>query len=278
MIGQFEYKSIHSSVYGVYFKTIKRPLMPPIIPKLVSINGSSGSYDFGDNDYGNVSIEVKIAYIPTSFIERKQRARQIASWLNSTTWQKLIFGDETDKYYLARVQGQVDLDALIAVGEANISFICQPFAYRVVDTYIDDVTWDEADFPWITEVTWAMDEGFKFTVITPSNVEFENVGTKEINFRSPQGSKFDIRINGSFTTLSLTLNGKILNYNQAVASGLVTIDNVNMEVDFNGINKLNVISGDLAIFLTTIPGSNVLNVSGTNLNVEVTIDFAPMYL
>lgn len=263
MIGQFEYKSIHSSIYGVYFKTIKRPLMPPIIPKLVNINGSSGSYDFGDNDYGNVSIEVKIAYIPTSFIERKQRARQIASWLNSTTWEKLIFGDETDKYYLARVNGQVDLDALIAVGEANISFICQPFAYRVVGTYIDDVTWDD---------------GCKFTVTTPGIFEFDNTGTKEINFRSPQGSKFDIRINGSFTTLSLALNGKILNYNQAVASGLVTIDNVNMEVDFNGINKLNVISGDIATFLTTIPGNNILNVTGIGLNVEVIIDFVPMYL
>ena len=277
MIGQFEYKSIHSSVYGVYFKTIKRPLMSPIIPKLVSINGSSGSYDFGDNDYGNVSIEVKIAYIPTSFIERKQRARQIASWLNSTTWQKLIFGDETDKYYLARVQGQVDLDALIVVGEANISFICQPFAYRVIDTS-DDLTWDEADFPWITEVPWVMDEGFKFTVTSPGIFGFDNTGTKEINFRSPQGSKFDIRINGSFTTLSLALNGKILNYNQAVASGLVTIDNVNMEVDFDGINKLNVISGDIATFLTTIPGNNILNVTGIDLNVEVIIDFVPMYL
>lgn len=277
MIGQFEYKGTHSNTYGVYFKSLKRPLMPPMKPKRMAISGASGSYDFGDNEYDNMEIRIRIAYIPMDPIERKQRARDISSWLSSKTWEKLIFGDEPDKYYLARVSGGVDLDNLISSGEAEVTFICQPFTYMLADTG-DDPTWEEADFPWITDIPWSMIESYRFTATGTKSFTFENPGTRETNYRSPQGSKFNIIINGSWTTLSISLNSKKINYNQAVSSGMVTIDNVEMEVDLNGTNKLNAVSGDLATFFEVMPGNNVINLSGTGLDIEMTIDFSPMWI
>lgn len=276
MIGQIEYKSIHSSTYGVYWKSGARPLMPPMIPKTI-LTGASGVYDFGNNNYNTVKISGNIAFLPTDAIERKQKAREIAAWLSSSKWERLIFGDEPDKFYNARVYGQINLESLVTTGEATITFECQPFAYMVVDTG-DDLTWDEADFPWITDIPWDMSDSYTFTATSATNCVFDNPGTKSTNYKSPQGSKFDIVITGTFTTLTLSLNGNTLNYTEAVANGTLTINNVNMEVDLGGSNKLSRVTGDLGEFLEAIPGSNTLAVSGTGLNISIVIDLIPEWI
>ena len=276
MIGQFEYKGIHSSKYGVYFKSITRPLLPPVKPKMVNISGTSGSYDFGDNDYDNVIISIRIAYIPKNPIERKQKSREIAAWLSTDTWGKLILGDETDKFYFARVDGQVNLDALISSGEADITFICQAFAYMTTNTAIDP-TWEEANFPWIIDIPWIMSGTYTFSATGPKTFIFDNPGTKEINYRSPQGSQSLIKINGSWTTLNISLNGNTLSFIEA-GTGELIIDNVEMEVKLDDINKLSAVDGDIDEFLTLIPGDNTIEINGTGLNVNVTLDFIPMWL
>jgi len=254
MISQFKYKDIDSSTYGVYFRSVVRPLLPQIRTKSININGTSGSYDFGDNEYANIQVRIRIVYIPTNYIERKQKAREIAAWLSSNIWQKLILGDEPDKYYLARVYGQVDLDPLMASGEAEVAFECQPFSYSVEES------------------------SFSFSTAAATNYSFENLGTRKISYKSPQGSIFIITINGSWTTVSISLNGNALNYTEAVVSGELVIDNIEMEAALGGINKFNALDGDIDTFLSVIPGENVLSVSGTNLNIDVTIDFIPMWL
>lgn len=276
MIGQIEYKGINSGQFGVYFRSINRPLLPPMRSKTKIINGSSGAYDFGDNDFNPAKIEIRIAYVPTDYVEREQRKREIAAWLSSNTWQRLILGNEPDKYYLAKIYNQVDLDSFMASGEASVTFECQPFAYMIVGTG-EDLTWEQADFPWITDMPWIMSEAYTFTATGTKNFTFNNPGTKEINFRSPQGSKSLIKVNGAWTTLSLSMNGKTLSYNK-VSSGELVIDNVEMEIELNGANVLADITGALADFLVIKPGDNIISVSGTGLNITVTIDFAPMWL
>jgi len=135
------------------------------------------------------------------------KAREIAKWLYSSNWGKLILWDEPDKYYLARIYNESNLDSFINLGEAILEFECQPFAYQIIDTD-DDLSWEEADFPWITEIPWNMVESYKFKATGPKNFIFHNPGTKEINFKSPQGTKSNIIINGSFTSLSISMNDK----------------------------------------------------------------------
>jgi len=242
----------------------------------LDIKSSSGVYDFGGSEYSLRPIILHIAYVGDSFEELRTRAREIAAWLDTETWSKLIINDEPDKYYLARVVSEIDLDTFKKFGEADITFVCQPFAYMVVDTG-EDLTWEQADFPWITDIPWIMSEAYTFTATGTKDFIFNNPGTKEINFRSPQGTKSLINVSGTWTTLSLSMNGKALNYNK-VGSGELVIDNVEMEIEFNGTNVLSEITGDLAYFLVIKPGDNVISVSGTGLNITVTIDFTPMWL
>lgn len=254
MIGTFDYKDVNSKVHGVHFKSLKRPLMAPLKRRTTEKTDASGSYDYGGSEYENTTIEMGIAFDVKDISEKWERAEEIAEWLDSETWEKLILGDRPDRYYLARVNGSIDFDGLITSGQTEISFICQPFTYAV--SYVP----------------------YNFATLVDDVFVFNNRGTRLINYKSPQGSNFDIVISGSFTTLTLSLNGKTINYNEAVTEGVLTINNFDMEIDLDGVNKLGVVTGDLATFFEALPGDNSLSVSGTDLDIGVIVDFRPMWI
>lgn len=254
MVGAFSFNSIESDTYNLVCKSVKRPLLPAVKIKRVELPGSSGVYDFPDHEYEMRQVTMKIQYIGTSYEELRTRARNIAAWLCKSAWTKLIINDEPDKYYLAKVTDEIDLDTLWESGSADIVFDCQPFAYGV--TEVDLTT----------------------TATAEKNYVIANAGTRVINYRSPQGSKFLISVTGSFTTLSLSLNGKTINYTEAVASGTVIFDNIEMEATLGGANKFDKLTGDVDSFLDLLPGNNTLNINGTGLNVSVNIKFIPLWI
>lgn len=272
----FEYKGIRGSEYGIYCKTVKRSLLPAIRRREFEIFRKSGIIDIGNNDYAPKIMTVKLTYIGANLVDLRSKARLLASWLNSSTWGKLIFDDEPDKYYLARVKNGIDLNNILVTGEMSVEFECQPFAYMATDTG-SDPTWDEANFPWITDIPWNMIQSYQFSVTGTKEYTFENPGTQEIGCNSPQGSKFDIVITGSWTTLEIRLNGRTLEYTES-GFGTLIIDNINMECTIDGINKLSSLNGDIDSFLSIMPGENTIEIDGTGLNVTITLDFAPMWL
>ncbi len=254
MIGAFSFNGIESSSFNLVCKSIKRPLLPEAKLKRVELPGSSGAYDFEDHEYALRSLTMRITYEGTSFEELRSRARSIAAWLSTSKWEQLIINDEPDKYYLAKVTPEIDLSTTLEAGEAEIVFDCQPFAYSV----------NESEF--------------SFAATTLTNYEFLNPGTRLINYRSPYGSKFVIEIAGSWSTLSLSLNGSTLTYNEAGSAATLIIDNVEMEAYVGLVNKFNSLDGDIDTFLSVIAGTNTLTVNGTGLNVTVTINFIPMWI
>lgn len=277
MIGSFEYNNVKSRTFDLICRSVKRPLIPSLRPKTVNIYGKSGVIDYDNNDYNTRQIIMHLAYIGKNYIDLRSKARDIASWLSLGKWARLIINDEPDKYYLAKIVNEIDLETLKRLGEADIVFECQPFAYRVFDTG-EDLTWEEANFPWVVADTpWTMSDAYTFTATGLKTFTFYNPGTKIIDISSPQGSKNQIKINGSWTTLNISLNGKTLDYIEA-GTGELVIDNVEMEVKLNGTNKLSVIDGDIDSFLPILPSENIMQVSGTGLNITVTIDFSPMWL
>ena len=253
MIGAFVFNGVESSQFNLVCKSVKRPLLPPVKLRRVELLGISGVYDFDDNEYDMRPITMKIQYIGTSYQELRTRARSIAAWLSTTTWGKLRIHDEDDKYYLAKVTEQIDLETLWEFGSADIAFDCQPFAYSVEE------------------------EVKMLEVVELTNYEFINPGTRLINYRSTQGSKSRVKVVGSWTTLSLAMNGKTLNYPEA-GNGTLILDNVEMECVLEGVNKFSVLTGDIDTFLKIIPGNNTLTVDGTGLNVSVTIEYIPLWV
>jgi predicted phage tail component-like protein len=287
---EFVYKGVSSKNFKIISQGGNRPLLPKMRPRLVEIFGKNGAIDYGQNDYGTRQIMRKIAYIGDDLPELRTRAREIASWLSSKQWGKLIFGDEPDKYYLARINDQVGLENLLTVGKADITFECQPFAQMVIST-ASDLTWVTADFPWAIDMPGIMVDAYRFPAssttffIAPffstpgvtTFFTFSHPGTQELSYQSPQGSQFNVVVTGSWETLGLHLNGKTIEYT-APGTGTLIIDSVNMEVTLNGVNKLDAITGDLDSFLTAVPGENTIQISGTVFDVILTLDLVPMWL
>lgn len=129
--GAFSYNGIHSSEFKIISKSINRPILPALRPTLMEIPGRHGSYDFGISTYADRQMEIFIVYIGSSNDELRTRSRDIARWLSSMEYRKLIFDDEPDKFYMAKIFSEVGLQNLNRLGQASITFICQPFAYSV---------------------------------------------------------------------------------------------------------------------------------------------------
>lgn len=278
MIKQITFNGISSQSLGLYCKSISRPVLPSIRSRSIEIPGISGIFDFGAETHETRPIIVQIAWATagTDF-EFRQKIRDIAAWLDTETWEDLIFNDEPDKLYKAHVIGGVNLTSMNITGQATISFQCQPYAYALYSTGTE-YTWATADFPWMSELPLDCELSYSEDFTSPGNLVFNNPGTQKSNYQSPQGSKFQILITGTFTTLTLALNGKTLNYTEALASGTLIIDNLDMTVYVGGTNKLSVVTGDYATFLSCIAGANTLAISGTALNITVTVDIIPMWL
>ena len=138
-----EYNALDSYAdFKIIAKSVDRPILPTLRKREMTIPGKQGTYDFGGNTYDNRIIPVLMQYVGATFNDLRLRARDIAAWLSQTSYKELIFSDEPDKYYLAKIYDPVGLETFFRLGKATIQFECQPFALYVVtsaeDVYLDD--------------------------------------------------------------------------------------------------------------------------------------------
>lgn len=276
MIG-FEFNGVHSSMHGIVIKSINRSILPGMIKKEIQIPGRHGVYDFSDNTYDNRIINVAISYIGSSINDLRLNARNISAWLSQQTYCKLIFDDEPDKYYMAKLYSNVGLENFLRYGKSTIQLECQPHAMLVGDTGTN-FTWGD-DLSWGMDISWDSVDDYTIAVTGNTTFNIPYLGNYELGLGSQVGSKFDIIISGSFTTLTLTLNGNTITYGEAVASDIVIIDNVNLNIKKSTTNKLSVCTGDLTEFLKLIPGGvNQIAISGTGLNCSILFDIRNQYI
>lgn len=280
MYGTFSFNGISSREYTLISRTVSKPLFPTMKPRTVEIFGKHGLYDYGSNTYQTRQITMHVEYLGDSLWELRNRTRSLAAWLHTTDWADLVFDEELDKLYKARVYGQVDFDSLIRHGKCDITFECQPFAFLVASTGDED-TWDEADYPWLIEIPWQMSDSYQVSVTGSTTLDFENVGSVEISNASPQASQFDITISGTWTApITLALNGNSLTYSAAsTGDSTLVIDCIDMEVTLNGSNALATMGGDLDEFFTIATGSNTLTITVTGTSTfNLLVDFVPQWL
>jgi len=128
--------------FQIIAKSVDRPILPALRKREMAIPGKHGVYDFGLNTFDSRIISVLIQYIGATFNDLRLQARDIAAWLSQTSYKELIFSDEPDKYYLAKIYDPVGLENFFRLGKATIQFECQPHALYVV-TSAEDVDLDD---------------------------------------------------------------------------------------------------------------------------------------
>lgn len=135
MIG-FRFNNIHSNDMGVYAINLDRSALPSLRRRDYIIQGRHGSLDYGGNTYNTRVISMEIASMDNISMEAfRSHVREIAKWLSGEGY--LIFDDEPDKAYQAKIYEAITIDPIFSedyiidpfnAGTMEISFECQPFA------------------------------------------------------------------------------------------------------------------------------------------------------
>ena len=103
-------------------------------------------------------------------------------------------------------------------------------------------------------------------------------GNAELGLGAEEGAQFDIIVTGTFTTFTISMNGKSLTYTENCIDQTITIDNVNATVKNGTTNKLSKVTGDVADFLKLIPGDNVITYEKTGSSTDFVFDFSPIFI
>lgn len=261
MLG-FTFDGIHSSEFDLFLKGVRRPLLTTLRRRKLQIGGKNGTWDFGNNKYDDTTVGL-VTYIANT--DRQHALRQIAQWLSVKG--KLVIDDEPDKYYLGRIYDLTEQELTGQVGFIPLSFECDTFAYSIFSTADDVLLGDpiRLDNP----IPIGSSQAYLFDISGPRTIVVNNYGLRPV--------RPVIGITGSFSSLSITIGGKTLNYSQAISSSELIIDNENYGVTLNGTNKLNVVTGNLDTFLELDPGDNNVTISGTSLNCDIVFEFRPMF-
>lgn len=240
MIG-VSYNSKHSfNDFKIVAKSIDRPLLPAARKQEIEVAGMDGTLDFGIITYGNRPIRVLLQYVGDTFADLRLKSREIAFWLSQSTYKRLIFDDEPDKFYLAKVYDEVGLvvEDLLEFGKATVTFECQPFAYSVDE----DVWFDRV----MTDAEIIQNGGtykvFPVIEITPISLSGDMDEAVEVT------GVFDPAAPVLVTTVTnpaITIGDNTLLYTGTLTDGqTLIIDTAKWQATKGGLNVLNMITGD----------------------------------
>lgn len=122
-------------------------LMPEKRGRFQEIPYSHGAYDYGAKWYNMREVRVTCKWIASETLPNSRHdIREVAYWLSQK--KKLVFDIEPDKYYIGQLLSPNDLimrynrsksdvfgSSRTTDGEFELSFICEPFAYRDIEDY-----------------------------------------------------------------------------------------------------------------------------------------------
>ncbi len=128
MIGFF-FNNKHSKDFSIAMEQAARGLLPSLRRNDYEITGKHGTVDYGNETYNTRQITVDICFISENVSNLQLKARDIAYWLSGKGM--LIFDDEPDKAYDAKVYDAIDTEQLIRCKRASVTFECQPFATSI---------------------------------------------------------------------------------------------------------------------------------------------------
>lgn len=245
----------------------KLPILSSTRDKTKQVGGRHGLYHFGTT-LAEKPITLECAMVASTAYELQQAVNALADHLTDGRGvpkeMDLIWDIEPYKVYKVRYAGNAPLPELVhALGTFTLPLVAyDPFAsfrYEAGSITLDsEIFLDRDDI--------RLGDAYTFDVAAAGSVEVNNFGN--LNIRPI------IEVTGSFTTLSLTVNGKTFGYTEALAAQTLIIDGEQYKVRIGSVNKLSKKTGD---FLELIPGINTVTIGGMGLNCSISFRFHPKF-
>jgi predicted phage tail component-like protein len=123
----FTFNGIASTTYLIE-NNVHHSILPPLAFRSLAVPGRAGVYDFGV-ELGPREIAIDVTVKSSSQADLRSKVRAIASWLYQADLAPLVFSDEPDKTYYARLSGSTDLEQIVELGRGTLTFVCpDPYA------------------------------------------------------------------------------------------------------------------------------------------------------
>jgi len=125
------FRNSHSYInFGLTMLSKKRIVLPESADEYIDIPGRDGSILFPGALKDRIE-EIEFTMPSNTLPELRKLSRRVAAWLYSPMWEALIFDDEPDLYYMAKVANQLDLEQTVAVGRFSVQFRYNPVALSI---------------------------------------------------------------------------------------------------------------------------------------------------
>ncbi|MCM3241332.1 phage tail family protein [Cytobacillus oceanisediminis] len=250
----------------IFLKDHFHPHTPEMRSKTLTIPGRPGAWDFG-SEWDVRTFNLPFAIIEYNKLEMQRKIRAFVAFLLDSYGRprvvKLTFDYDLDKYYSVKLASQISPERFFFAEQFEVPLVAyDPYAKSAVSS---DKIIMESDTPLMSDILW--DTGLsERRIIAPTTFSIVNNGTVAL--------PFSYVVEGSGTNVKLSANGKT--YTLGTFSNKIYEINGDMyTVKVNGVTDLTTTSGD---FIELFPGSNVISVSGSNLNLTISESLTYKYI
>lgn len=171
----FTFKTIHNSSIGIVVTNITRGIKSADTRFVQQVPGKPGTYDFGNDTAGEIShkVECYATYNPDNLNELRLIERDLRGLIyNDGNYYDLIFDDEPDRKYKAKVTSALDSTLEYVRGKFTVEFTCNPpYPFLLDNTPVTDedeatrLLWDTMSLSGIQYIqTLSADGTIRFTV------------------------------------------------------------------------------------------------------------------
>ena len=124
----FTFNGKHSNEFGLHVQSINRQVLPAYSDIYIPVPGRAGNLFF-PGDVQDKQIILECSWKSSCATDFRKNARNIAAWLGVEERKDLIFDDEPQKAYKAKLYMPVDVEQAKRVGRVYLYFQCEPYAY-----------------------------------------------------------------------------------------------------------------------------------------------------
>lgn len=240
----------------------ENPLLPGTRDNFLQVPGMQGAHDMGSNIRPK-PFNIPLGFRPqTSYEELRYKGDQFVKLLlddyGNPKTVKLEYNYYPDRYWMVKYSGQLPLQRLVNMAQFNLPLIApKPKALSNVETH--EIHWDSE------EVTFDDTYLFGATAIEDVQITSNQILEAWANWYAVRPT---LLINGSGENVTFRCNGKSFSLKDFTNSTF-EINGENYTVIKNGANGFNQKIGK--DFLELLPGENEIEVTGNNMNFNLSV-------
>jgi len=254
--------------FGLVCESQTNPLTPSFENKTLLIPGQAGLYNFG-TEIREKHFEFHIGAIDKDKTLLQHKLREFVSFLLNEYGKpreiKLYYEYEPDIYYKVYLYTQINPERVLRTGKLTLDLVAyDPYAYSIV--YSDEILWgsEVVTFQSHYKLGHPGSDGLK-TITAPATINIYNDGL---------ANKPVIEVTGSATNLVISTNGYSIN--------LGTFTNAEWLIDCDKYlvlkNGANAFGSVMLREFMLLQGNNQVNISGSNINIDVRIKHRDKYI